>query len=145
MAVPATRTLRDAVLARLALVPNLKVYDGMIRQDDPPPVITGSGGVVKPYAILYAGGGRGYSDRLAGGTSALSWSPQVTVAAGHPADCLAAVDRVRAQLTDQPLTISDGVTGHLREVVDPGNVRVDEQVTPPRFYVPMIFQTTATP
>ena len=145
MAVPSTRILRDAVLARLELVTNVKVYDGRVRQDDPPDEIPGSGGVVRPYCVLYAGGGRGYSDRIVGGSSALSWSPQVTVAAGYAADCTAAVDRVRAQLTDQVLSISDGVTGYLREVADTGTVRVDEQVSPARFYVPMIFQTVATP
>lgn len=145
MPVPATRTLRQAVLDRLALVANVKVYDGRIDQTNPPDVIPASGGVVRPYCILYAGGGRGYSDRLTGGSSALSWSAQVTVAAGYPADCAAAVDRVRAQLTDQPVTIPDGVTSHLREVADTGSIRVDEQISPARFYVPLIFQTVATP
>jgi hypothetical protein len=129
--VPATRTLRDAVLARLALVANVKVYDGRIRQDDPPDTKPGTEGEVRP-------------DRAAGGSSALSWSPQVTVVAGQPADCTAAVDRVRAELTDQPVTIPDGATGFLREVVDSGTVREDRTVVPSRFYVPLVYQTIAT-
>ncbi len=93
--------------------------------------------------MLYAGGGRAFTEALCGGSDTLSWSPQVTVAAGYPADCLAAVDRVRAELTDKPLVIPDGVTGWLREVVDPGTARVDEQVTPPRYFVPMFYQLVA--
>lgn len=145
MSAPATRTLRQAVLDRLEAVANLKVYDGRISQDDPPDVIPDSGGVVRPYVVLYAGSGRGYPDRAVGVTSALSWAPQVTVAAGYPADCTAAVDRVRAELTDRKITIPDGTTSYLREVTDLGNIREDTNVTPSRFYAPIVYRAVATP
>lgn len=142
MTVPAVRTLRDEVLDVLRSVANLKVYDGEIRQDDPPPLIPGSDRVL-PYAVLYAGAGRGDSDRLVGHPSFLDWSGQITVAAGYAADCLAAVDRIRAALVGRTLTLPDGRTGYVREIADL-QIRVDEQVRPPRHWVPLIIAATAS-
>jgi hypothetical protein len=141
---PQSRTLRDAMLARLRLVPGIKVYGARIPQNDPPDTIPGSGGVVRPYVMLYAGGGTAYSDRACRTPSVLSWAPQISVVAGVEADCLAALDRIRAELTGTHLSITDGTTGILKEPDGERPLLVDETVSPTRFSYPLLYTIVAS-
>ena len=144
LTVPAVSGLRESMLERLDLVPFVKVYDGDVPQDDPPLTIPNSGGVVKPYVVLYAGGGTATSDRACQTPSVLGWAPQVSVVAGYPVDCLQAVDRVRAELTGTRLTLDDGTTGILREPEGDRPILKDESVSPPRFLYPLQYRIVAT-
>jgi len=126
--------VHDALWAKLDAIANVTAYDGEVPAS--PPV--GQNGRVKPYAVLYAGGGQRFSSGLDGIQSSLSTVAQVTAAAGEQIDAMWCVRQVRDGLLG-PITIS-GRTYLVRSTdLDPGPIRRDDNVTPVRFYLPLEF------
>lgn len=130
--------LHAATLALIKTIPGMTVFDG----DVPTTLLRDGAGRVYPYVVLWPSAGyrpNEIADDLAGtpdGT--LEWPFQVTVASGDVMWTLGAVRVVRAKLAGAWLTPR---TGRLRE--DPGapNIARDPDVTPARFFVPLLFRT----
>jgi hypothetical protein len=124
-----------AVIALLEAVPNLDVFDGAVkaRMD--------SDGRAHPYAVLWSGPGRDNPDeeRECGLGSARLWEFQVTAVGGDVARCRRAVDRTLTALLRKRL-FADG--GLIRLVADPGTEREDRDVTPTRWFVPLVFNVS---
>jgi len=146
-------TLSDAVVARLGTLPGVTVYKGEV--PDAPPVIEAGGfpdaaGRVAPYVVIYGSAGTPNTSQADLGDAAddLDWGVQVTVAAGYEDDCLHTVDRVHTALYRwAPTGLGAGiVAGGLRPPVgfDPGPARIDNDVQPPRFWLPLLYRTTVT-
>lgn len=157
--VVARKTLGDLVIARLEGIAGLNVYRGEIRWWDdeniehrePPVISTPAGpdpsGRVAPYVVHYGGAGDPeLGATLAGPAPNLLWSFQTTVAAGYEPDCAKTVDQVVAQLHGwRP--VHEGVSfGLVHPPIgfDPGPIRRDDQKTPPRFWLPLLWQLGAT-
>ena len=128
----------DQILAELAAIANLKEYDGDIPQDDPPPTWSATDPRVKAYAVLYAAPGRVTSSRLCDTPADTTLSFQVTCAGGDRRQALWAVREVRARLTGKEIA-----GGTIIEPFDPGPVRRDDDFTPSRHYVPLLFRIDA--
>ncbi|WP_193613160.1 hypothetical protein [Nocardioides lijunqiniae] len=129
----------------------LTVYFGEIH-GTVPTLITGGkpdpSGRVRSYAVVYPGAGTPNGDVDLGDSSAdLDWSVQVTVAAGFTDDVLDAADFVHDRLHRWRPT---GLTGvHADGLIpppgfDPGPVRVDRDLKPHRFWLPLQYRLTAT-
>ena len=122
------KALADATVARAQALGGLTVFKGEVV--DPPLIQTGGvpdpSGRIAPYVVLYFGAG----------------SPD----AGYEDDCLNAIDRVHAQFFRWAPTVAGLIVGRLRPPLgfDPGTVRRDDDVNPPRFYLPLLFTLTAT-
>lgn len=144
-------TLTHAVDTRLTGITYLSaVYPGEV--PDKPTIAGGNDpdpdGRVAPYAVVYPSpGARSTDARDAADTDrSLDWLVQVTVAAGYRDDLLAALDDVTAAL-DGWAPVIDGISCNALRApagYDPGPVRRDDDVDPPRFYVPLQYRLTAT-
>lgn len=124
----------DQILALLEGVPGLDVFDGE------PQARMDSDGRAHPYAAVYVTPGTPVDRALAAYSGhVVGW--QVTAAGGDAERCRRAVDRVRAGLVDQWITVG-GVDRQILELegYDPGPMRVDQAVTPPRSWVPLFFE-----
>lgn len=108
-------------------------------------------GTVHAYLHLQTGPG-GYDwTRVVAAASMTRWRPIITVAAGTPVKTRWALDKVRPLLDGLVLTALDGapLTAPLREGsipfedYDPGPTRVDTDPSPPRWFVPIQYATTA--
>lgn len=95
---------------------------------------------IRPYLVLWAGPGQTTGNRLAGRPHGLVWSLPVTCVGADTDTCLWALAHTRAALDGVRLTADAGL---LRQTSDPGNLRVDDDVRPPRTYVPLTFATRA--
>lgn len=144
------RVVLSAVEARLKLLSGLTVYKGEVV--NPPLIQTGgvpdSSGRVAPYAVIYGGGGRpNVEPDLADVADDLAIGMQITVAAGYEEDAAYTVDRVHAQIYRWAPDLGAGVVvGKFRPPIgfEPGTIRRDDDYTPPRFYLPLLYQLTAT-
>lgn len=127
----------DAVWARLETVSGVNAYDGEVPAR--PPVDSDSR--VSSYAVLYYSPGRRYASALNGAQGSVDGTFQVTCVGGDPTRALWCVDRVIESLTGTPVVV-DGVARRIRvdEGSDPGTVRRDDNVAPPRHYVPLRFR-----
>lgn len=101
-------------------------------------------GVVHAYAVLYETPGRHSGSRAGSTRDRFDGLFQVTCAAGDNTDgALWCADQVKARLTGTLLTVP-GRTKKARIVEDESNaarsVIVDEDVDPPRFYLPLLFR-----
>lgn len=134
---PRALAFADTILALLNAVEHLNVYDNDVA-DTPP---ADPDGKTHPYAVLWSGPGTAQSTRLCGDPNQLAWGFQVTCAGGDRTRCLWAVDKVRAALTG--VRVPDGRGWRLTEVVDEARVLPDRDVTPPRFYVPLVYALPA--
>lgn len=129
--------LHQALVARLDALTGVTAYDGQV-PDNPPAETTA--GRVYPYAVVWPSAARPELDgELAeGGTDgALDWPVQVTVAAGAPDWCLVAATQVRAWLDGYELVPG---AGPLREEPVALQVQRDDDVKPPRWYVPLLWR-----
>ncbi|WP_154402727.1 hypothetical protein [Nocardioides speluncae] len=144
--------LYAAAVDRVTLLPGITVYQGEVPAQ--PPVTLDSGGEpdpagrVAPYAVLYGSAGA----PTAGGASLndcgdhLDWTLPVTVAAGYQRDLLDAIDLVHNQLYRwHPTGLTGFVTDGFRPV--PGfnpSTRRDDDVDPPRHFLPLLYRLIAT-
>lgn len=139
-----SQLLTDAVFARLNTIAGITWY--RIEVPDNPPVLSGSDRVA-PYGVLYPfPGNPGPGGDLGDVSDDLDVTWQVTVAAGFGPDCERAVDRVHQSLYLWTPTVTGVVLGALKPPpgYDPGPVRVDRTIAPPRFSVPLQYRLTAT-
>lgn len=129
-------TGHDAVWPLLDAVAGVNTYDGEVPKT--PPLDPDQR--VAAYAVLYYSPGRRYASSLNGRQESIDGSFQVTCVGGDPTRALWCVDRVNAALAGATVTIA-GATRQVRAVeADPGPLRRDDNVTPPRHYVPLRFQ-----
>lgn len=136
--------LTDAVYTRLKLLSGITWYRSEVV--DQPPQLPDSDRVA-PYGVLYPFPGKpGPGGDLAGASDDLDYTCQITVAAGFSADCEFTVDRVHSWMFRWTPTISGIVMGwfDLPPGYDPGPVRIDRTLPPPRFSVPLQYRLTAT-
>lgn len=105
-------------------------------------------GRVRSYAVVYPGAGTPDTDTdLGDSADDLDWGVQITVAAGFLDDVLDAADYVHARLHRwRPTGLTGAHTDGLTPPpgFDPGPVRRDRDVTPPRFWLPLQYRLTAT-
>jgi hypothetical protein len=130
-----------AVLALLDGVSGLSVYDGEVPKT--PPLSTADGRVL-PYVVLYAGAGTPIRDSLSAASSRFDWGWQITAVGGDRGRCLWAVTQADKALLDKRLTISGWSTSRITR--EPGTeLRLDEDVEPPRTMAPLLYRLVAAP
>lgn len=133
---PSASDGHDAVWLVLDGTAGVNTYDGEVPKSPP----TDEDGRVSSYAVLYYSPGRRYASSMEGRQVSIDGTFQVTCVGGDPTRALWAVDRVIDTLTAAVVTI-DGVQRRIRlDEIDPGTVRRDDDVTPPRHYVPLRFR-----
>lgn len=134
-------TLHDVIWARLdalAALAGIDAYDAEVPATPP----LDPDGRVRAYAVLYTSPGNLSASALDGGQRCLLGSVQVTCVGGDPSRALGVVDTVRAGLPGS-VTV-DGLVRVIRaREEDPGTIRTDPNVWPPRHYVPLEFQLFA--
>lgn len=126
----------DATWALLDAVAGVNTYDGEVPKQPP----ADEDGRVASYAVLYYSPGRRYASAADGRQTSIDGTFQVTCVGGDPTRALWCVDRVMTQLAGAVVQING--TGRRISAVeeDPGPVRRDDNVTPPRHYVPLRFR-----
>lgn len=143
VASPRQQLVTDAVIARLATT-GFIVYRAEVATTVPVQPATGR---IAPYLVAYPFGKAGGPDPdLGDSTNDLTYTVQVTCVAGFSADTEYVVDQVNGILNRWTPTVTGMVCGTLRPPpgYDPGPVRPDYTVTPPRFWVPLQYRTTVT-
>jgi hypothetical protein len=131
-------TLHDVIWARLQTAVDIDVYDAVL----PATPRTDPDGVVSAYAVLYTSPGNLMASALDGGQRCLLGTVQVTCVGGDPSRALGCVDAVRAALPGS-VTV-DGVSRVIRaREENPGPLRTDPKVWPPRHYAPLEFDLFA--
>lgn len=127
-------TLADDVWAILSAVAGVNHFDGEVTTPPKDP-----DGRVHPYTAFYPAAGFRSSNRVGAGLSSLDWTFQVTCVAGDRERCLWCVDKIRSAFTGRRLTLTGGRAGRIRELGNPGPVRIDRDVAPTRAYLPLDF------
>jgi hypothetical protein len=136
--------ITDVIWTRLQTLAGVAHYRSEV--PDQPPRLPDSDRV-GPYDILYPfPGNPGPGGDLAGAADDLDYTCQVTCAAGFSDDCEALVDRVTHLLFRWTPTVAGIVLGQLLPPpgYDPGPVRIDRTIAPPRFSVSLQYRLTAT-
>lgn len=136
-------TLADDVWAILGAVAAVNHFDG----EPTIPTPTGApgdpywdpDGRVHAYTVFYPAAGFRSSNRVGAGLSFLDWSFQVTCVGGDRTRCLWCVDKIRSAFTGRRLTLTGGRAGRIRELGNPGPVRIAQDVAPTRAYLPLDF------
>jgi hypothetical protein len=146
------RLLTNAIFDRLdTLLIGVTIYKGEV--PEAPPLIQLPGGPdpsgrVAPYIVLYPSPGRPYDEEADLGDSNvdLDWQFQATVAAGYIDDLNETVASADDLLFRWSPVVAGAVVGRLRPPLgfDPGPTRRDKDFTPNRFFVPLLYQLTAT-
>jgi hypothetical protein len=121
---PLVRTVGDATLALLQAITGLNVFDSELPADPP----KDPDGRVHPYAVFFAGGGRGFGDRLNDVPTDVKWSCRILCVGGDRKRAQWAVDQVRAKLTGARPTGGS----RLKELLDEIDLRPELDVIPPR-------------
>lgn len=146
---PPTFTLRrklitDAVVTQAKTLPNVQVFRGEI--DDPVATLPNSSRVNR-YIVIYPFGGDPGPDRELSDTAIdLDYGFQATVVAGYATDAEYLIDQTYALFYRWIPAVTGLVFGSFRPPTgyDPGPMRRDDDVQPPRFWSPLQFVTTAT-
>lgn len=154
------KVLGDLLVERLVALPGspvVVVYRGEVSSRGRRPLVDGSTdppmlaqprGAVAPYVVVFDGTGAVELEAgLARCGEQLRWTPQVTVAAAFPEDCLQTVDRVHAWLYGWQPAVGAGVAAGLMVPppgFDPGPPRPDRTVSPVRWFVPLQWQLDLT-
>lgn len=139
-----SQLITDQVEIRLQTLTGVAYYRSEV-VDNPPPLSDSDR--VGPYVVLYPFPGKpGPGGDLANASVDLDYGCQVTCVAGYSQDCEYLVDRVHGLLNNWQPTVAGIVLGTFRPPsgYDPGPVRVDRTITPPRFNVPLQYRLTAT-
>lgn len=131
----------DAVWTLLSGIANVNAFDGDFVDEDgnrvrPP---ADDDGRVHAYAVYYPSPGRSHSRRHGAARSNLDWSFQVTCAGGDRTRALWCVTQVRNALAGARVG-----GNRITEGFDPGPLRRDDDVKPPRFYLPLQFSLRLT-
>lgn len=108
-------------------------------------------GTIHPYFFVQTGPGSYIQPRLVAASTYTVWRPVITVAAGTPAKARWALDKLRTRLDGAVLLDEDGreLTAPMhegfarRETYDPGPLQADTDASPPRWFVPIQYATTA--
>lgn len=135
MTAASARLIHDEVWALLSNVAGVNAYDGEV--PDTPPL--DQDGRVHAYAVLYSSAGLPLSLMLDAAQDSLLGGFQVTSVGGDPRRALWCLDRVRAALIGAEITIDGRPHVIAASDIDPGPVRRDDDVTPPRHYSVAIF------
>lgn len=129
------RVAAGQIATLLATAPIKGYPAGEIPQDDPPPTPPNDPRVMA-YWVLYAGSGISADERLDATAFVSSLNFTVTVAAGTPDRALWAIQTVRNTING--VEIGSGLI--TEQPFDPGQLRRDDGVVPPRHYVPLQFR-----
>lgn len=144
---PEPRLITDAVLDRLqtlGLVLDQNLFDAEV--PDHPPTMPDSDRTV-PYVVVYPFGPKDAPDpNVADTVTDLTYTVQLTCAGGFRPDCEHLVGRVDALMNRWIPLVTGVVFGAFRPPTgfDPGPVQRDPDVRPPRFFLPLQYQITAT-
>jgi hypothetical protein len=144
VASPQRRLITDAVVVRAKTLSNLAVYRGEI--DTALPTIPNSDRVGR-YAVIYPLGGSEGPDPILDDSSVdLTYGFQINCAAGFVTDAEFLYDQVYALFNRWTPTVTGLVFGSFRPPAgyQPGPARRNDQVQPPRFWLPGQFQIVAT-
>lgn len=142
--------ISDALVARLESLSWLKVYKGEVPDKVPLIQVNGHDDPahrVAPYAVVYPGAGRpDPNPNLAATAGDHLYSGQVTFVAGWQDDLLRTIDRARPLLHLWTPVITGINCGRMRQPlgVDIGNPRRADDVKPPRFWLPFLWQLHVT-
>lgn len=139
-----SQLITNSVEAQLNTVAGLKVYRAEV-PDQPPRMVDSDR--VAPYAVLYPfPGNPGPGGDLGNVSDDLDYTCQVTVAAGFVQDCEAMVDKVHNKMYLFTPTVAGAVLGQMIPPVgyDPGPIRIDRTITPPRSSLPLQYRCVAT-
>lgn len=148
VAPPSARLLGDQLWLLLGGTANQASTTGTVnlfrgRVDAPP---LDPDGAVHAYAVLYDAPGRRSGSRVGSTRDRFDGLFQVTAVGGDNNRCLWCVDQVTTRLTGQLLTVP-GRSKKARLVEDESNatrsVIEDSDVTPYRYYVPLLFRLRA--
>lgn len=120
------------------------VVDPAGRPVNPPTISTTDRRIAK-YMILWPDAGQAIAEQLDGGPRALDYGCQVTCVAADTRSCLAVVSFVREHLAGQRIPgFTPQQIGLLTETTKPGPPREDRDTDPSRWFVPLLYATTAT-
>ena len=145
------KALLDALEARLSGYSWLTVYPGEVTS--PPPILGAADGTPDPYgrvstyAVLFPSPGTPNSDAdLADAHQDLDWTVQISVVSGYLPDLLYGIDQMDGLLHMWAPVIDGIACDGLRPPAgyDPGPARRSDEISPPRFWVPMQYRLTAT-
>lgn len=141
------RLITDAVIAELKTLPGLGDAN-IFRAEVPeqPPRMVDSPRVGR-YVVVYPfPGAYGPGDDLADSSDDIDYGVQVTCAAGFTTDCEALVDDVKGALYGFIPVVENLVMGPLKPPpgYDPGPIRVDRTITPPRSSLPLQYRAVGT-
>jgi hypothetical protein len=128
----AARSIHAEVWKLLDAVTGVNSYDGEVPKNPP----RDEGGRVHAYAVLYMGPGRPTGLTLDATQSSLFAGFQVTCVGGDPTRALWCLDKVRGALVGAFITVDGREHQITASEFDPGSVRRDDDVTPPRHYIP---------
>ena len=134
--VPDVLTLSEVVWQLLDGIANVNAFDGEVTN---PPL--DPDGRVHAYAVYYPNPGHAHSLRAGRTAHTLNWGCQVTCVGGDRTRALWCIQKVRTALTGARLVI-DGRRSILTEIGNPGPLRRDDDVSPPRLYLPLEFRTS---
>lgn len=124
--------VHDQVWPLLEAVVGINAYDGEVPKTPP----LDDDGRVHAYAVLYTFGGRPTGLTLDAAETSLFTGFQVTCVGGDPTRALWCLDKVRNALVGAEVTVDERPYSITASEVDPGPVRRDDDVTPPRHYIP---------
>lgn len=131
-------TLRAAALTVLATIPHVSVFDADVPTKPP----ADTAGRALPYVVLWGSAGIQARDSVPlslAATSTLTFEAVLTCAGGTPARVMQLAHLVRAALTGTVLAGS----APLVEVTSPRPVAIDRDVSPPRYFTPLMFRALA--
>lgn len=111
-------------------------YDGEVTETPPSDPTTKR---VHAYAVLHDSPGRLRALTMLNVQDSVNTTFQVTCVGGDPETAMWCVDRVRAAFIGAAVTINDLDYQIAAADVDPGTVRRDDNVRPPRHWVPILF------
>jgi hypothetical protein len=141
------KVLGDLFEARMKLLTGVTIYRGEI-PTDPPAIPDDPSGRVAPYVVIFGSAGSPDIDPdLGDENDDLLWTAHLICSAGWEADAQQLIDRIHSHIYRWSPTTTGGVSfGRLRPPpgYDPGPVRCNETVKPPRFWSPLQYQLPLT-
>lgn len=136
--------LADPIWTLIDAIANVNTYDGDFVDADGKPVNppADGDGRVHAYAVYYPGPGWAHALLGCGGTDSLDFTFQVTCAGGDRTRALWCIQQVRDALSGKNITIG-GQDITIRELSGPDRITRDDDISPSRFYAPLIFAINA--